>query len=186
MSDLYPNTPEIIKEKEAIVKDAIKKEGLDITFRASAEYLLDEGFKSILEEKTFIPMPGNHILFEMSFIQPSPTLHDTVFKLRTKGYIPIFAHPERYMYLANDMENYRSIKDMGCLLQANILSFTGYYGKPVKEVAEALAKKEMLSFIGTDLHNERHLEVLPDALKNKHLVRLIESGTLKNRELVDH
>jgi tyrosine-protein phosphatase YwqE len=186
MTDLYPNTTEGIKAKEKEVKDALEKEGNKIPFVASAEYLMDEGFAEKVKERDFIPMRNQYVLFEMSFVSPSPVMHETVFKLRTKGYIPIFAHPERYPYLSNDLENYQQIIDMGCLLQGNILSFSGYYGKPVKEAVEALVKKDMLHMVGTDLHHERHLEALPAALNNKHLANLIQSGKLKNHELVEH
>jgi tyrosine-protein phosphatase YwqE len=58
------------------------------------------------------------------------------------------------------MEYYEEIKDAGCDLQVNILSLTGYYGKPVKKMAEKLIDKGWISWVGSDVHHHRHLAAL--------------------------
>jgi tyrosine-protein phosphatase YwqE len=49
------------------------------------------------------------------------------------------------------------------LLQININSLTGYYSKSVKKFVEKLIDKNCISFIGTDCHNIRHLDVIKEA-----------------------
>ena len=67
-----------------------------------------------------------------------------------KGYIPIIAHPERYHYfLLKDLEYLISI---GCILQGNITSLIGKYGKSAKYNLILLLKKHMIYLMGTDTH----------------------------------
>src|SRR5689334_11292089 len=40
--DMYKNTHEIINEKLAAVKEAVRNEGIDVEIHAAAEYFLDE------------------------------------------------------------------------------------------------------------------------------------------------
>ena len=51
-------------------------------------------------------------------------------------------------------------KDMGFLLQLNLLSVTGYYGKPVAKAAKYLLANDLIDIVGSDMHHERHLEML--------------------------
>ena len=67
------------------------------------------------------------------------------------GYTPVIAHPERYLYMRYG--DYCELKDKGYLLQLNLLSLSGYYGKQVMKNAETLLEKGMYDMVGTDLHN---------------------------------
>ena len=99
------------------------------------------------------------------------------FGIITEGYIPILAHPERYAYFHNDFDIYNRLKDIGFLLQVNLLSLTGYYGKDVAKAAIYIVKNELASYLGTDLHHQRHLATLQD----KHSL-LILNKYLSHRE----
>jgi tyrosine-protein phosphatase YwqE len=73
---------------------------------------------------------------------------------------------------------------MSVELQVNALSLTMHYGKNIKAVAEKLIEKDLIDFIGTDLHHIHHLAALKEVPKTKHFERLVKSGTLKNKELI--
>ena len=70
------------------------------------------------------------------------------------------AHPERYFYYHNNYENFGHLKDMGFLLQVNVLSLTGYYGKSVAKAAKYIFENDMADFVGTDMHHIRHLSLM--------------------------
>lgn len=85
------------------------------------------------------------------------------------GYTPILAHPERYHYYGvNKM--YHHLVDLGFQLQLNLLSLTGYYGKDTAKVAQYLLKNNVYTYIGTDMHHERHLAALSNP-RNKSFVQ---------------
>lgn len=49
---------------------------------------------------------------------------------------------------------------MGFILQINILSLTGYYGKRAEKAAKFILEKDTAMLVGTDLHHQKHLETL--------------------------
>jgi len=65
-------------------------------------------------------------------------LYDILFDLQVAGYKPILAHPERYSYYHNNIDEYQKLKNAGCSFQLNLLSTVGYYGADVAKAAEKL------------------------------------------------
>ncbi|MEQ8703237.1 MAG: CpsB/CapC family capsule biosynthesis tyrosine phosphatase [Phaeodactylibacter sp.] len=183
MADLYPNTPSIIRGKLEEVRKAIAAAGIDITIDAAAEYLMDEGFEPLLEEGELLTLPGNRVLVEMSFISAPPKLEQYLFRLQTKGYRPLLAHPERYLFFHDNFKKYHELKERGCEFQLNTLSLTGYYGKPTRENAVALLKAGLIDYLGTDLHHDRHADHLRAALESSSIAKLLTSNTFKNQQL---
>jgi len=96
-----------------------------------------------------------------------PMLHDAIFNLQQAGYKPVIAHPERYLFFHNQMGKYRELRDRGCLLQMNMLSITGYYGKHIKMVADELLKKGLYDYCGSDMHHQRHAGLLRELAGSK-------------------
>ena len=182
MADLYPNSSDTIKQGLAELKKGLAAANIKIDIAVAAEYLIDEGFEALLEADDLLPVSGNRILIEMSFINPAPNLKTILFNLQTAGYIPIMAHPERYQYYFNDFSNFERLIDRGCELQVNLLSLTGYYGNPIKKMANKLIKANMVSYLGTDLHNHKHLEQMEEYLGSP-LAQIEKKYTFKNHTL---
>jgi tyrosine-protein phosphatase YwqE len=179
--ELYPNTPGKISEALAVLRQALTEASLEIDIHAAAEYYIDEYFEKLLRDKEpLLTISGNKVLVEFSMVVEPLDLKQVLFDLEIQGYQPVIAHPERYVYLVRRKQLFDEIKEAGCLFQANLLSFTGYYGKPVQELAEYLAKKDYYDFAGTDMHHERHLEALQKLSSSGTFTRLQESGILKN------
>jgi tyrosine-protein phosphatase YwqE len=161
IADLYRNTPEIIMGALAKLKVACVDENIDIEIEAAAEYMIDDSFIQMLAEgNQLLTIYDNLILTEQSFNSVADNLHEIAFSLLTNGYRPVLAHPERYEYYHNNYKNYGLLKEMGFLLQINVLSLTGYYGKSVAKVTEYLFENNLVDLVGTDLHHFRHLEML--------------------------
>ena len=62
----------------------------------------------------------------------------------------------------NDFKNYNRLIDLGFMLQVNLLSLTGYYGKQTLKAAQYLLDNGLVSYIGSDMHHERPLMMLQD------------------------
>jgi len=182
--DMYRNTPEIINTKLEELRAAVKKEGIDVELHAAAEYFLDEHVEELLNKKEpLLTISGNKVLTEFSLAFPSLNTKDILFDMQMQGYQPVIAHPERYIYLQQNKEFYRELKDIGCMFQLNILALSGYYGRSVKDLAEYLLNNGFYDLIGTDLHNFHHLEALQYAEMTAPLRKLIESGQISNNQL---
>jgi len=162
----FPNTHETLGEAFSKLKTALADASIDIPVAHSAEYRIDEGLNTILEENKLIPYPGNYVLIENSWIQEPWNLEQLIFDLQIRGFNPIMAHPERFVYYHNHPERYDALHEK-LPFQVNVLSLAGHYGKNIKSVAESLLKKGYVDFLGTDTHNQRHLDVLGGYLATK-------------------
>lgn len=183
MADYYKNTPERIKKSLGFLQEALIEHEIPLEVHAAAEYYLDEMFEKKIANKELLTFGDNHILFELSYINMPHNLDETIFNLQNAGYKPILAHPERYPYFHNGIENYLRIKELGCELQVNTISLTGYYGKTVKKAAEELLESEAMTYVGSDMHHLRHADALKDALKIEGLQTLLAGTLLKNNKL---
>lgn len=185
ISDIYPNTPETILPKLDLVRTALKEKNINVIIEAAAEYMVDADLERLItDNKQLLTFGKNLILIEMSFVAASPNIDNVIFQLRLKGLQPVIAHPERYGYYHNDFESYRRYIDLGCILQVNLLSLLGYYGKPVKIIAEKLIKHHMVSLLGTDMHHDRHLAALKDLATRKEFYHFFEGIDIMNKKLL--
>lgn len=182
MSDFYPNTPETIQTALGQLRTALTERGLDASIEAASEYYLDEYYLELLYREPLLTLPDRHLLVEMSFMAPPPNLKELLFQTQARGYKPILAHPERYLYLAENKGLLRQVKDSGCLLQTNLLSLTGYYGKAVYRLGWELLEAGWIDLLGTDLHHDRHAQALKSALRTDELVRVAQKYRFKNAE----
>jgi len=186
LSDLYPNSPETILPKLALVQKAVKDAGIDIIVEAAAEYMIDHDFATLVaasKKEDLLTISGKYILVEMSYLSPSPNVDQVVFDLRMLGLTPILAHPERYNYYHNNFSQYERFKDLGCKLQVNLLSLSGVYGPHVKKTAEKLFQTELVDLAGTDMHHERHLTMLQDFATKKEFYDILTTANLINKDL---
>lgn len=159
----YPNTPQTVQSAFRSVQRAVAEAGINIQTDYAAEYYIDDGFQQlILSDAPLLTLPGNRLLVETSPDQAPPYLHEFLFTLIGKGYTPVLAHPERYIYCRGKPEKYMQLKKAGCLFQVNLFSFVGYYGYKVKEEADFLLKHNLIDFRGSDIHNLRQAEMLSD------------------------
>src|SRR4051794_12623320 len=185
ISDLHPNSPATILPRLEEVRKALKQQNIPVQIDAGAEYMVDIDFEnSIKNGDQLLTIGDKNILIEMSYIAPSPNIEQVIFDLNMKGLKPIIAHPERYMYYHNDFEKYQRLIDLGAVLQVNLLSLLGYYGKNVKVVAERLIKQKMILFAGTDMHHTNHLNALHELASKKDFYKLIAEADLINKTLL--
>lgn len=188
MSDAYRNTPAGIREGLERLRVAVAQEGLDILLEAAAEYYLDDGFAQRLGDRELLTFGGDkqYLLVETSYVAKPMVMHDIIFELITRGYVPVLAHPERYQYLWGEdaVEEVRALRSMGMRIQVNLTSFAGRYSKHATTIARNLAAEHLIDFIGTDLHRPPQLDTLRKACDgSKELRLLIGSGRLLNPTL---
>jgi len=159
--DMYKNSSQTILPALEILQKSVKEEFPDIKLAAAAEYMLDDYFLELLHSKeTLLTLNGNLLLTELPFSIPPSNIEQLTFEMLNAGYQPILAHPERYGYYYKNLKMYSWLKEVGFLMQMNLLSLTNYYGSRPKKVARFLLKENMIDFVGTDLHHLNHLNAL--------------------------
>ena len=168
----FENTPETINRAYNELLTALDGEGIAMNIHPSAEYRMDENFLTQVNQATLLPFPENYLLIENSFFQPFWEIKELIFDLQLKGYTPILAHPERYMYYHKTPKIYKELHDQGCLFQVNFLSLSGYYYPEVKNMAWKMLEQGMVDFIGTDLHKMSHVEHINEYIGTKEYRKL--------------
>ena len=140
------------------------------------EYPQGEGVekKSIAEGVELLPIgsKGNHLLVETSYYNPPMRFRETLRQIKSLGYHPLLAHPERYMYMDND--EYRELHNEGVRFQLNLSSLCGAYGNTVKKRALWLLKNGLYDAIGSDTHCEEGAEFLLESKFDKQTIEQVE------------
>ncbi len=151
----FPNTTADLKTRFERFRSFYKG---SVELRLGAENMIDNLFEKRLEDNDFLTMGpnGDHLLVETSYFTPPYGFHDILEKVKSNGYYPVLAHPERYVYMTS--RDYDRLKGMNILFQLNVFSLAGYYGPSVRKVAEALLKSGYYDFAGTDIHSARMLQ----------------------------
>jgi tyrosine-protein phosphatase YwqE len=171
MRNVWDNTPETVNEKLRETKASVSDKAA-FPLRAAAEYLIDDHFVTLYKNEEILTLKDNLVLVEMSYLNPPIQLPEILFDLQVAGYRPVLAHPERYMFYHARFDEFKKLKNAGCLFQLNLLSTVGYYGPAVTVVAEKLLRAGMIDFTGTDMHHSKHLEALWRRMKIKDSAQL--------------
>lgn len=184
MSEYYRNTPEIIGMGLEDLRKAVKSEGINLEIEAAAEYYMDEIFlEKVKGGEQMLTFGDGYILVETGFINKPQMLLDIIFNLEMAGYKPIFAHPERYQYLIADKKLQEELIDRKLLFQINLLSFTGFYSRQIKDFAESLLDRGVIALLGTDCHNARYLDMLETLPRYQKTYEKIQRLDLVNTRL---
>ena len=160
MIDYYPNTTQTIQTGLKELQEAISLQNIPVSIKAASEYYIDEHFINLIDTTPLLTIYNNEVLVEFSMLYEPPMLLDVIYKMNMAGYKPIIAHPERYMFFHRDFRKYNTLKDHGCLMQLNMLSVSGYYGRGIKAVADELLSKKLYDYCGSDMHHEKHAATL--------------------------
>jgi len=172
MADYQKNDTNFLKECFAEFQ---KQAPTGIELMLAAEYMLDASFLRRMEGE-LLCLKDNHVLIEMSFLSPSPELKNVIYNLQIRGYHPILAHPERYLFM--DKNDYGNLKSLGCKYQMNLMSLSGLYGKRPYDVAWYLLEEGLYDFMGTDIHNYRVFQ------KSMSRLKLTQREIIQIRDLI--
>ncbi len=176
MHNYYDNTPQTISKSLNQLKVALKKNKLSsISIDASAEHMIDDNFETILNNKCIMPLRKEHLLVEMSYLQPPINFDEAMISIAHNRYFPILAHPERYNFLHARSQKYGEFKQQGILFQLNMLSLSEFYGKDVQKMAFRLLEEDMIDFIGSDVHNTSQLNAIKQITISKKLRPTLEA-----------
>lgn len=180
ISDTYRNTSAAIQEKREALQQHLQRKGISITLEAAAEYYLDEQLMEKLEKEQLLTFGSGYLLFETNFLAEPLNLRTFIFLATTKGYKPVLAHPERYLYLQQNFERMEDLLNRGVLFQVNISSITGYYSHAAKLTAQKLIDRGWVHFLGSDGHHLQHLQLLEKVQRLKYFQKALSLPLLNN------
>lgn len=167
MEDM-PNSTSSLRQRFTDLQVAY---GGRLRLHLASENMMDQLFDDRLQEGDLLPLPEKRLLVETSFFNPPMDMDAILQAVKSKGFFPLLAHPERYMYM--DWKRYEELKANGIEFQLNITSLTGAYGSEVKAKAEKMLQAGMYNYSGTDLHRLSSFEHLLEADIRKKYLALI-------------
>lgn len=141
--DAFALAQEYVREK---YPDLLLFRGNELRYSAGCAQWLTDGQCHTLAGSPFV-------LVDFSFGDSEYRISEGLFKLQGMGYVPIFAHPERYK--AVKLHHIRDYMDRGVLIQIDAGSLVGAYGLMAKLRSRAMLKKSLVDMIGTDAHDPR-------------------------------
>ena len=101
-----------IKETFISLNEECMGRGLDVKLILGAELFLTPDLPDRLKDNTIVTINGSgrYVLVELPFYQMPIYTDDVLFNLLIENFIPIIAHPERYVYLNGKMVNFYHLK----------------------------------------------------------------------------
>ncbi len=98
MRGSYDNTPDMVRQATNSFQTELQRAGIPLTVKPGMEYYLDEYFPTQLNNP--LPLGDTRLVLVEAPSQAQPELvKQNVFKILRRGFIPLFAHPERFPLL---------------------------------------------------------------------------------------
>ncbi|MBQ3352658.1 hypothetical protein IJG91_03340 [Candidatus Saccharibacteria bacterium] len=93
-----------------------------------------------------------YILVEFPVQVEDKTARETLFSLVQHGFVPVIAHPERYVYIQNNLTAVDELIGMGCVLQGDYLAVLGRYGRRAEKTLRELLIHDKIFCLASDIH----------------------------------
>jgi tyrosine-protein phosphatase YwqE len=167
LPEIWDNTSTGIQETFHETKLNLEVPIQSMLQNCASEYMINEAFLDRLQTESLLTIKDNIVLIEMSYMNPPLALKEIIFEIQLKGYQPLLAHPERYLFYHQNTKMYQTLKDLELKFQLNLLSAVGYYGDKVAKAADFLLKENLIDFVGSDVHHMKHV----NAFENKIIIK---------------
>ncbi|MBQ9280430.1 MAG: hypothetical protein IJ215_05260 [Clostridia bacterium] len=163
MEDGYRTEREVLLSKVEEIQKCLKKEGIEMNLYLGEEVFIFPDMAENLDKIVSLN-DSRYILFELPLLEEVNYVDEVVYRLMSLGKVPVLAHPERYFITSKDFSVIENLAQKGVLLQINLNSLIGHYGKEAKKLAVRLLKADMVQFVGSDAHSSAGYEKLAESI----------------------
>lgn len=115
-------------------------------------FMSENLIKLIKENKISTINNTKYLLFEIPLTVTHINIDILIDMIKENGYIPILAHPERYLCVQEKPEIIPRLIKKGVLMQCNYGSIIGMYGIKPQILMTRFLESNMVHFLGTDAH----------------------------------
>lgn len=166
---------------EDLNKELIKR-GICIKILLGNEVFITQSIFDLIQNKEITTLnKSRYVLIELPRTYIPIFIRELIHELRTKGIIPIIAHPERNLNIIDDVNILNYLLQFGALAQLNLSSIVGRYGDAVSHTARKLLAHDMIQFISGDAHTSRGImpnrakvsEIISNVISEKQLDKLL-------------
>lgn len=135
-------------------RSALNQTGLPLDVREGMEIFGTENTARLLDMGLLTTLNGSRYpLIEFPFRDYARSATRVLNDVLSLGYIPVVAHPERYLYVQRDPALLNLWTDMGCLFQMNRGSLLGRFGHSTEDLAWSMLDRGFVCAIASDAHS---------------------------------
>jgi protein-tyrosine phosphatase len=123
-----------------------------VRIERGVELLLDHPSPDLSDDR--LRLAGtSFVLVEFPFMSIPPHSALAIGSIRSSGWKPIIAHPERYSNLGSTLQMVESWRDAGALIQVNAGSLVGRYGKRARATVWQILYHGLADYLCSDYHS---------------------------------
>ena len=168
-----------------ILREALRRTDMDINIYYGNEVYIDNDLVDMIKDKKVATLANSrYVLVELPVNSMDNNAGNVFFNLRSNGYIPIIAHPERYVYFQKHPEKVMDYIKLGCLLQGDYMSLLGKYGKKAEKTLKVLLKNGVIKFMSSDIHHSYNDYHIPEA--EKRTLKIVKDENIVNKLFVEN
>lgn len=166
----YHANNKIKKERFELLKQKVKELKIPINLYLANEVAISSNILELIEQQE-ITLYHNYLFLELPFTNKIHHLERLIYTLQENNINIIIVHPERYEYL--DKKEYQKLLEKDVMFQLNYRSILGSYGTTAKKKAKYLLKNNMITFLGTDIHNTSQITEKTFQKIEKKIIKII-------------
>ncbi len=152
----YVNTREENLDVLKRLKVGLIRNNVNVNLYLGNEIYIDSEIANLLKNNIISSLNDTkYLLIELPMSGENEIYYDIFLDLINMGYKVILAHPERYISFQKDFNKIYELKELGVLLQSNVGSVLGDYGRGAKKTIKRLLKENLITFMGTDIHHNK-------------------------------
>lgn len=138
------------------LKVGLIRNNVNVNLYLGNEIYIDSEIANLLKNNIISSLNDTkYLLIELPMSSENEIYYDVFLDLINMGYKVILAHPERYISFQKDFNKVYELKELGVLLQSNVGSILGDYGRGAKKTIKRLLKENLITFMGTDIHHNK-------------------------------
>jgi len=151
----YDNSPDVIREKVAELRSALREAAVEVEIVEGAEVYLTADLPARLKagKVSTLGDTGRYLLLELPYQQFPLRVEETVFQLKLSGVTSVLAHPERIAYFTADMDRVEKMVRLGCLTQITAAALLGGFGDKARDFSNRMLEKDLVHVIASDAHD---------------------------------
>lgn len=181
---MFDNTPDGIRRRRDEARALVEDVGLEL--HLGAEYYFSPELLEAARAKTLLTLgeTSHYVLVELPTRQLPPRIDELLYEIRLTGYVPVIAHPERCEEVGRDVDGALAMfARNGVLLQLDLGSLVGHYGRAAKKLSRELVKRGVYHVAAYDLHRPEDVDAIVAPAK-KVLDKLLAKRKADSRVLL--
>lgn len=153
----YSYSMEQYRESFDILQETLEEQEISLKLYPGMEIFVNDRAIKLLKSQRLLTLNNtDYVLIEFDFEEEVSNVLRWIRKIQSMGYRIVLAHPERYIFIQNDLELAFFLEESGCVLQVNGGSLLGRFGRDCQFIARKLMENGVIGALATDAHDTEY------------------------------